>query len=68
MVEFSKTHKAWEVVFEVLKNPQGLSDSEIFQAASILKNKMMFDFCALRQQADQNRVLLMRDNLIQLVQ
>ena len=40
------------MVFEVLKNPTELSDSEIFQAASILKNKMMYDFVAFKMQTD----------------
>jgi hypothetical protein len=38
------------VVFEVFDNATLLSDAEVFQAATILKNKMMFDFVALRCQ------------------
>ena len=45
-------HQAWTVVFEVLKNPTELADSDIFQAASILKNKMMYDFPAFKQETD----------------
>ena len=48
LIKFSKRHQAWSVVFEVLKNPTELSDSEIFQASSILKNKMIYDFPAFR--------------------
>jgi hypothetical protein len=48
LIEFSKTHQAWAVIFEVFDNAAHLSDTEIFQAVVILKNKMMFDFVALR--------------------
>ena len=37
-------------MFEVLRNPTELSNSEIFQAASILKNKMMYDFPSFKMQ------------------
>ena len=50
LIEFSKTNQAWAVVFEVFDNATLLSDAEVFQAATILKNKMMFDFVALRCQ------------------
>ena len=48
LIEFSKQDQAWPVVFEVLKNSQSLDDSSIFHAASILKNKAMFDYVAFR--------------------
>ena len=55
LVEFSKTHNAWLVVFSVLQNPANLSDNELFQAASILKNKIMFDFFALKQSIGEEK-------------
>lgn len=54
LVEFSKMHQAWQVVFEVLQNSASLDDQNIFHAASILKNKTMFDFVAFRMQIDPN--------------
>ena len=52
LVEFSKQPQAWQVVFEVLKNSAALDDQTVFQAASILKNKVMYDFVAFRMQQD----------------
>jgi len=54
LVEFSKTHQAWQVVFEILLNSAHLDDQSVFQAASILKNKTMFDYVAFRVQLDAN--------------
>ena len=52
LVEFSKQPQAWQVVFEVLLNCSQLDDQSVFQAASILKNKAMFDFVAFRMSLD----------------
>ena len=51
LTKFSKVENAWTVCFQVLRESQqlGLSEFQIFQAASILKNKMMFDYAALKQ-------------------
>lgn len=70
LVEFSKTHKAWEIVFEVLTNYAGLSESQIFQAATILKNKFMYDFAALRMKnnGDMTVPLQLREPLIKIIQ
>ena len=70
LTSFSKRHRAWTVVFEVLKNPTELSDTEIFQASSILKNKMTYDFPAFRQQINEDNsvVLQMRSELVQILQ
>lgn len=57
-------------MFEVFDNAVHLSDTEIFQAAVILKNKMMFDFVALRFQSNEDTSvqMQMRDRLLNVMQ
>jgi len=59
------------VVFEILKNSSTLDDQAIFHAASILKNKAMFDFVAFRMQQDpsqaQTVLLQMCQDLVQVI-
>jgi len=50
---------------QVLSAPQ-LDQKEYFNAANILKNKMIHDFASLRQQ-DFNVSFKMRDNLIVII-
>ena len=70
MVEFSKTHQAWQVVFEVFHSAAQLSDTELFQAAIILKSKMMFDFVALRFHCNEDISvqMQMRDRVLTVMQ
>lgn len=73
LVEFSKMQNAWGVSLSVLKQTasgQPCTEFQTFQAASILKNKMMFDFAALKQQHgynDQQVILELRTNLLQIL-
>ena len=50
LTAFSKTQQAWGVCLDAMKTSlQGaLNEFQLFLAASILKNKMMFDFVALK--------------------
>lgn len=48
--EFSKSPHSWEIVFEVLKMPSsaGVTDSQYFQAANIIKNKLKIDYVTVK--------------------
>jgi len=54
----------------VFDNAKQLSDGEVFQAAIILKSKMMFDFPALRLHSsdDSNVQMQMRDKILSIMQ
>ena len=56
-------------MFEVLKNPTELADTEIFHAASILKNKMMYDFPSFKMQTGGDMAVLgkMQTEIIQII-
>jgi hypothetical protein len=47
LIEFTKSEKAWEACFAILKM-EGLSTNQLFFAANTLKSKMFFDFDSLK--------------------
>jgi hypothetical protein len=58
------------VVFEVFDSATYISETELFQAAIILKSKMMFDFVALRfhSNEDTSVQMQMRDRILKVMQ
>jgi hypothetical protein len=69
LTQFSKTNEAWSVSLDVL-NAQPTNEFTLFQAESILKNKIMFDFVALRQANGTNHeqvTLQLRSTLLQII-
>ena len=52
--EFSKSPHSWEIVFQILNMPssEGISDSQNFQAANIIKNKLKIDYVTVKGSDD----------------